>query len=154
MSNVITFKKPSPSQNVEDFVSWLHLLKDRAGSAHKRVSSARSTDKVLAYYAEWLRRYWEMNGAVRSLWTHLEEHIRVHGREIDVDRTDDILDFMAAVEATVKGPHPWLALPSFPRTKAAAIRLLEEVGDNLTWAIAKAEAIGRSTHDPDERTPA
>jgi hypothetical protein len=151
MTNILPFKRPDPSsKSIEDFIGWLQFLETHAKIAVKRIAGARSTDKVLGYYAEWLRRYYEANGAVASLWTNIDDHVRVHGREVDVDRLDNVVDRITGIEKIIKGPFPWISLPSFDRAKRTASTSLTTVLGEIRGSIGVCKQLVPSPGSPDQ----
>ncbi|PSJ55792.1 hypothetical protein [Pseudaminobacter soli (ex Li et al. 2025)] len=151
MTNVIAFQpRPAPI-GATDLVSSLKYQRDASGSARKAVAGARSLDTCLRYYAEWLRRYYGVNGAVSSAWLALDKQVRVHGDDLDNDRLDEIVDHLANVEKHVKGPLPWLSLPNFAEFKAVAVNSLDQVTREIDGSIAVASAIGKPAHHQNPR---
>src|SRR5690242_15380240 len=110
--NVVTLRPKQPPVGKLDLGGNLEVLFTYANKAREAVSRSRSQATCLRHYTEWLRRYYELDGAVKSAFHHMEKEVRVHGSEADTDRLDEIIERMAHVDDLVKGPHPWLSLPS------------------------------------------
>ena len=148
MSNVVSFQPKHPPVGAPDLVQLFQTLKAFAVVASVQAEKARTLDKLVGAYANWLRRYYEIGGAVRSAFEHAEEDVRLRGGEADEDRIDLIIDCLAKIETRVKGPHPWLSLPSRSRTGDQIARILSSMAIELTKAVEAAEAIGKHVPRP------
>ncbi len=140
MSNVIAFTPKAPPTGAPDLVMGIADLRSIIVVIRPRVERARSLDTLLRHYASWLRAYHERSGAIKQAFLFPEKEISIYGKEAEEDALDDVTNHMADAEDLIRGPHPWLSLPAFQRTKAACIRLL----DSCDWSLGQAESAARS----------
>jgi len=145
MTNVVSFQSKLPPIGAPDLVENLEILHAYSQGCGPQISMAQSLDKVLRTYGEMLRRYYEIDGAIKSSLRVAEVSIRVNGSDDDIGRIDCILDCIAKIEARLKGPHPWLSLPNHARTKTQARQIVAFVNVTLWKAIQAGKALGKNS---------
>ncbi|MCK8779063.1 hypothetical protein M0654_03595 [Rhizobium sp. NTR19] len=149
MTNIVSFQPKQPPMGARDLVELLQTLKAFALVASAQAEKAKTLDKLIGVYANWLRRYYELSGAIGQAYQEATKDVRHRGTDADEDRIDNIVDCMTELEARINGPHPWLSLPSRRRAQERIVLILGFAATSLTKAIETAELIGKPAPRPE-----
>lgn len=111
---------------------WIDSLQGYVVAARRKVDRAKTVGKVLEYYAEFLRRYYELHGGFQIILRQLQSYAanEKHG---DVARS--VTGLFETIHQTVTGPHPWLSLPNKNRTAYMCVKQLAAVNDFLLHSL-------------------